>query len=151
MLSALLMTVFADAASTEPIAIQADQFEMLLAERRTTHTGNVVATQGNRAIHAEELVVDLNDDNEITAMRASGAPATLTDTGQDPPISVAGATLDYNFDESVVRAEGNGKLDRGGDTITAETIVYDLDEERARAVGNPASRARLRLAPRRGP
>ena len=149
MLSVWLIMAFADAASTQPIAIQADRFEMLLSERQTTYTGNVVATQGDRAIHGGELVVHFNDDNEITAMRASGNPATLTDSAQDPPISVAGATLVYDFDESVVRAEGDGTLSQGGDSIAAPTIVYDLDAERARAVGTGAQRVKLRLAPRR--
>lgn len=150
MISALLILAFAKAASAQPIEIQADHFEMLLAERRTTYTGNVVATQGSRAISGQELVVNFNDDNEITAMRASGEPATLTDTAENPPISLSGTALDYDFDESVVRTEGDGVLSQGGDTIVAETIVYDLDEDRARAVGNEKQRVKLTLAPRRG-
>ena len=150
MISALLILAFAKAASAQPIEIQADHFEMLLAERRTTYTGNVVATQGSRAISGQELVVKFNDDNQITAMRASGEPATLTDTAENPPISLSGTALHYDFDESVVRTEGDGVLSQGGDTIVAETIVYDLHEDRARAVGNEKQRVKLRLAPRRG-
>ena len=150
MISALLILAFVKAASAQPIEIRADHFEMLLAERRTTYTGNVVATQGSRAISGQALVVNFNDDNEITAMRASGEPATLTDTAENPPISLSGTALDYDFDESVVRTEGDGVLSQGGDTIAAETIVYDLDKDRARAVGNEKQRVKLTLAPRRG-
>ncbi len=120
---------------------------MLLDERVTTYTGNVFATQGSRAIRGQELVVHFNDDNEITTMRASGTPATLADGAQDSPITVAGETLDYDFDASVVRADGNGVLSRGGDTISAATIVYDLDTERARAIGDDSRRVTVRLAP----
>ena len=146
MLSALLLVAFADAASAQPIEIQADQFEMLLGERVTTYTGNVVATQGSRAINGAELVVHFNDDNEITAMRASGAPATLTDGAEDSSVTVAGATLNYDFEASVVRVEGDGVLSRGGDTISAASIVYDLDMERARAISDESRRVTLRLA-----
>ena len=148
MITALLIIAFADASSTQPIEIQADQFEMLLEERTTTYTGNVVATQGSRSITGRELVVRLNDDNEIMAMRASGEPARLTDAENGAPISLTGAALDYDFDESVVRAAGGGVLSRDGDTIAAQKIVYDLEAERARAVGSDAQRVTLRLAPR---
>ena len=148
MVAALLVVAFAEAASALPIEIQADQFEMLLEERTTTYTGNVVATQGSRSISGRELVVRLNDDNEIMAMRARGEPARLTDADNGTSISLAGAALDYDFDQSVVRAEGGGVLSRGGDTVTAQKIVYDLEAERARAVGNDGHRVNLRLAPR---
>lgn len=147
MFAALLMIAFADASSTQPIAIQADQFEMLLEERTTTYTGNVVATQGSRSIAGSKLVVRLNEDNEIMAMRASGEPARLTDASDDAPVSLAGAALDYDFDESVVRAAGGGVLSRDGDTIAAREITYDLEDERARAVGDETHRVTLRLAP----
>ncbi|MDE0064346.1 MAG: lipopolysaccharide transport periplasmic protein LptA [Gammaproteobacteria bacterium] len=147
MSAALLLLAFADAASAQPIEIQADQFEMLLEERMTTYTGNVVATQGSRAITGRELVVRFNEDNEILAMRASGEPARLTDAEEEAPISLAGALLDYDFDESVVRAEGGGVLSRGGDTIAARRIVYDLKAENARAVGDDTHRVTLTLAP----
>ena len=147
MIAALLAIAFADASSTQPIAIQADQFEMLLEERTTTYTGNVVATQGSRSITGNRLVVRLNEDNEIMAMRASGEPARLTDARDDGPISLAGAALDYDFDESVVRAEGDGVLSRDGDTIAAREITYDLEDARARAVGDETHRVTLKLAP----
>ena len=147
MIAALLAIAFADASSTQPIAIQADQFEMLLEERTTTYTGNVVATQGSRSITGNRLVVRLNEDNEIMAMRASGEPARLTDARGDGPISLAGAALDYDFDESVVRAEGDGVLSRDGDTIAAREITYDLEDARARAVGDETHRVTLKLAP----
>lgn len=146
MISALILFAFADAAAAQPIEIQADHFEMLLGDRRTTYTGNVVATQGERAISGGELVVQFNEDNEIEAMRASGDPARLTDAEEGQSMALAGRTLDYDFEESVVRAEGEGVLSRNGDTIAAETIVYDLDAERARAVGTESQRVQLRLS-----
>ena len=148
MITALLIIAFAEAASAQPIEIQADQFEMLLEERTTTYTGNVVATQGSRSITGRELVLRLNDDNEIMAMHASGEPARLTDAENGTPVSLTGAALDYDFDESVVRTAGGGVLSRGGDTIAAQEIAYDLEAERARAVGSDGHRVTLRLAPR---
>ena len=142
-----LVVAFADAATAQPIEIQADQFEMLLDERKTTYTGNVVATQGGRTITGHELLVRFNEDNEILAMRANGEPARLADAENGTPISLAGATLDYDFDESMVRAESGGVLSRGGDSVSAPKIVYDLDSESARAVGDDTHRVTLRLAP----
>ena len=148
MSAALLLLAFADAALAQPIEIQADQFEMLLEERMTTYTGNVVATQGKRAITGSELVVRFNEDNEIMEMRASGEPARLTDAENGTPISLSGAALHYDFEESVVRAACGGVLSRGGDSVAAQHIVYDLEAERARAEGNDGHRVNLRLAPR---
>ena len=145
-IAALLLAALAEAAAAQPIEIRADRFEMLIEERTTTYTGNVVATQGSRAITGNELVVRLNENNEIEAMRATGEPARMTDTANGTPISLAGAALDYDFDESVVRA-GRGILTRGGDTVAAQEIVYNLDTESARAAGDESHRVTLRLAP----
>ncbi len=145
----LAAPAFADdsAAEPEPIEIQADHFEMLMAERRTTYTGNVVATQGQRTIKSRKLVVQFNDDNDITTLRAAGEPARLTDRTGDSAFSVAGEALDYNFDAGTVRAAGDSVLSRNGDTLAAETILYDMDAKTARAVGTETRPVFLRLAP----
>jgi len=136
----------ADAPADQPIEILADQFEMLLDERKTTYTGNVVATQGERIITGHELIVRLDEDNQIVAMSAVGEPATLTDGGDVAELSLAGNALDYDVDESIVRSIGDGTLSQGADTISAQTIVYDLEAERARAVGDDKRRVTLRLS-----
>jgi len=141
----------ANSHSHHPIEIQANQFEMLLAERKTTYTGNVIATQGELSIVGTELIVYFNSDNEVTRMHARGVPATLTDDSQSPPVSLSGNTLDYNFDTSEVRAEGNSVLSQGGDTLAANWVVYNLNEERAQATGGESGRVRLNLAPKNKP
>ena len=143
--------VLGNDADTDPIEIQADHFEMLVAERRTTYTGNVVATQGQRAIETRELVVQFNDENEITAMRASGGPAKLTDQTGEHVLSVVGEAINYQFDTSTVRADGDSVLSSDGDTIAAQTITYDIETETARAVGTETQRVSLRLAPKETP
>lgn len=147
MLTALFLVCVAQANSAQPISIEARQFEMLLAERKAVYTGNVEATQGDYTISADELVVFFDEDNKITVMEATGTPAALTDQITRPPLSITGDELHYFFVESIVRANGNGMLKQGEAFLRAETIVYDLDAQTARAIGSKNERVRLTLAP----
>ena len=150
LLPGLMLALLAGPGFGQPIDIVADRFEMLLEERRTTYRGNVVAVQGERRFAGDQLVVVFAEDNRILSMRAVGSPAQLTDGGADPPLSLSAATLSYEFEKSLVRADGGGVLTRGGDSVAAEVILYDLQRGRAQALAADASRARLRLAPRTG-
>ena len=148
MLTALFLVLVVQANSAQPINIEALQFEMLLAERKAVYTGDLEVTQGDYTINADELVVFFDEDNKITVMQATGTPATLTDQLRQPPLLITGDELDYLFVESIVRANGNGILKQGEDFVRAETIVYDLDAQTARATGGRNERVRVTLAPK---
>ena len=148
MLTALFLVLAVQANSAQPISIEALQFEMLLAERKAVYTGDVEATQGDYTINADELVVFFDEDNKITVMQATGTPAALTDQITQPSLLITGDQLDYLFVESIVRANGNGILKQGEDFVRAETIVYDLDAQTARATGGGNERVRVTLAPK---
>jgi lipopolysaccharide export system protein LptA len=147
-LTALFLVLVVQANSAQPISIEALQFEMLLAERKAVYTGDVEATQGDYTINADELVVFFDEDNKITVMQATGTPAALTDQITQPSLLITGDELDYLFVESIVRANGNGILKQGEDFVRAETIVYDLDAQSARATGGGDERVRVTLAPK---
>ncbi len=148
MLTALFLVLVVQANSAQPINIEALQFEMLLAERKAVYTGDVEATQGDYTINADELVVFFDEDNKITVMQATGTPAALTDQIRQPSLLIAGDELDYLFVESIVRANGNGILKQGEDFVRAETIVYDLEAQTARAASGRNERVRVTLAPK---
>lgn len=150
LLPGLMLALPAGLGFGQSIDIVADRFEMLLEERRTTYTGNVVAVQGERRFVGDQLVIVFGEDSRILSMRAVGSPAKLTDGEERPPLSLTAATLSYELEKSLVRADGGGILTRGGDSVAADVILYDLRRERAQALAANASRARLRLAPRAG-
>ncbi len=142
-----VLLAFTGAASAQPINIEAGHFEMLLAEHKAMYTGDVVATQGEREIRADNLTVYLNEDNDVVSMMAEGDPATLSDQAAEPPITLTGAALDYHFEEERVRVSGGGTLLQGEDRLTAEIIIYDLEAERAEAFSNSGGRVQLTLEP----
>ena len=147
-LPALLLLAAAEAGAAAPINIEADHFEMLLAERKATYTGNVIAVQGDHEIQANQLIVHFNEDNEVTSMIATGDPAKLSDQAAAPPITVTGTNLDYQFEDATVQATGDATLIQGDDRMTAERISYDLDADRAQAFSGDNSRVRLTLQPK---
>lgn len=144
----LLLLPLAAAGADEPIDIEAGHFEMLLAEHRAVYTGNVVAVQGDHEMRADELRVRFNEDNEVISMLATGNPARLSDQTADPPITLTGASLEYQVEQANVRATGDAILIQGKDRVTAETISYDLDEDRAQAFSGKQGRVRLTLQPK---
>ena len=148
LLAVLILLAFAGAVSAQPINIEAGHFEMLLAEHKAMYTGGVVAIQGDREIRADHLTVYFNEDNDVVSMVAEGDPATLSDRAADPPITVTGAALDYQFDEDRVRVSGGSTLVQGEDRVTAEIIIYDLEAERAQAFSNNGGRVQLTLEPK---
>lgn len=146
-LPALLLLAAAEAGAALPINIEAGRFEMLLAERKATYVGNVIAVQGDYEIQADRLIVHFNEDNQVTSMIATGDPAKLSDHSAAPPITVTGASLDYQFDAAAVRATGGATLFQGEDRMTAERISYDLDADRAQAFSGNGGRVRLIFRP----
>ncbi len=151
LLLALLLTrqVWAEPTSTKPINIEADHFEMLLAEHQATYTGSVVAVQGNYEFQADRLTVLFNEDNEVISIHAAGTPAVLSDKMVDPATRVTGARLDYLFEEGAIRVTGDSVLTQGADSLAAELIVYDLDTNRAQAFSVDQERVQLILEPRK--
>lgn len=143
----LLLAAAAFGAS-EPINIEAGHFEMLMAEHRAVYTGNVVAVQGDHEIQADKLTVFFNEDNEVVSMLAVGSPAQLSDKAADPPLTLTGASLDYQVDDDSVRVTGDATLVQGEDRVTAESITYDLNDERAEAFSGEQGRVRLTLRPK---
>ena len=142
-----LLLACVGAASAQPINIEAGHFEMLLAEHKAMYTGGVVAVQGDREIRADNLTVYFSEDNDVVSMVAEGDPATLSDQAAEPPITVAGATLDYHFEEQRVRVSGGSTLVQGEDRVSAEIIIYDVEAERAQAFSNDGGRVQLTLEP----
>jgi len=143
-----MLSALAGVAGAQPINIEAGHFEMLLAENKATYTGGVVAVQGEREIRADNLTVYFNDDDEIVSMVAAGDPATLSDHSAEPPITLSGAALDYQFDAQRVRVSGGSALVQGDDRVSAEIIIYDLEAERAEAFSNDGGRVQLTLNPK---
>lgn len=147
-LPALLLLAAVEAGAATPINIEAGHFEMLLAERKATYTGNVIAVQGDHEIQANKLIVHFNEDNEVTSMIATGNPAKISDQAAAPPVTVTGAHLDYQFEEAIVQATGGATLIQGQDRVTAERISYNLDADRVQAFSGDRSRVRLTLQPK---
>ena len=132
----------------QPISIEADHFEMLLAENQATYTGSVVAVQGDYEIQANKLTLFFDEDNEIVSMQADGAPAKLSNNAEDPAITVSGDQMEYIFADSTIRITGNSILTQGEDKVMAEVILYNLDSEHAQAFSTQGGRVKLTLEPR---
>lgn len=138
----------AEPTNEQPINIEANHFEMLLAENQATYTGSVVAVQGDYEIQANKLTLFFDDDNEIVSMKADGAPAKLSNNAENPAITVTGDQMEYRLADSTIRISGNSILTQGEDKVMAEVILYNLDSEHAQAFSTQGGRVKLTLDPK---
>ncbi len=114
--------------SSAPIEVVADSLEVRQAESLAIFTGEVVAGQGTLRLTADKLTVTYAskqsdaDTGAIQHMRADGNVFLVNgaETAQ-------GAWAEYNVADGMIRMGGNVVLTQGGNAISGDSLVIDLN------------------------
>ena len=139
--------------SKEPITINADALDFFNKDNRLVYTGNVVAVQGESALKASKLNIDLDKDVSSTAPRApanAAAPATGSNSVRhmeaDGPVTLVskdqvgtGDHATYDKSENRFYLKGNVTLTQGPNITQGDSLIYDMPSGQARVVGHVRS------------
>ena len=111
-----------------PLDINADWSEFSGGTPTGIYRGNVVLTQGNLKITADEAIFQLKD-GELEYIIATGNPVKIKDLPQKNEgwILGEGDSLSYYPKRQVLELEKNAKIQQNKDTVSANKIIYNLD------------------------
>lgn len=122
--------------SAAPIEIVADSLEVRQSENLAIFTGKVVAGQGTLRLTADQLTVTYaagESDTETGAiqhMRADGD--VFLSNGSE---TAQGAAAEYDVAGGMVRMAGSVVLTQGGNAISGNSLVIDLNTGNGRVEG----------------
>ena len=142
MLSAAIAAVAAPAPgaslgldSSQPIAVNADTFLADLKNEIGTYTGNVIVTQGQVKLHADEVKVHAPG-GRAARMEANGNVVVDSPSGQ-----AVGDSGVYDVPQQTIRLTGNVVLTKDANVMRGSALEVSMATGLARLTGNTASAA----------
>lgn len=110
-------------ASSEPVEITADVFEIEEASRSAEFSGNVVVTQAGFTLRSEKVVVLYGEDGyaDLKSLVSEGR-TRIANAGQ----SAAGDRAEFDVASRVLRLIGNVRVENEDGTFTGHELVVDF-------------------------
>jgi lipopolysaccharide export system protein LptA len=137
--------------SKAPIEITSDSLEVRQAERLAVFSGQVVAGQGTLRLTADrvEVTYDAGGSDAATGairkMRAEGN--VFLSNGSE---TAQGAWAEYDVAGGQMRMGGKVMLTQGGNAISGESLVIDLNAGTGRIEGGTGARVQSVFVPSTG-
>ena len=117
--------------SSQPLNITSDQFTYNDAQSVAIYQGHVIGIQGSRYLTADKVIVQLDQNKEISKVDAYGNPAHYhyQPKPQDPLIYASAKTIEYAPSSHLLSLIGNGKVTQQGNIFKGELITYNTDTQ----------------------
>lgn len=117
-----------------PLDINADWSEFSGGTPTGIYRGNVVLTQGNLQITADEAIFQLKD-GELEYIIATGNPVKIKDLPQanEGWVFGEGGSLSFYPQQQMLALENNAKIKQSNDSVSANKITYNLDTRKINA------------------
>ncbi len=114
-----------------PVEVVADKLSVSQKDGTATFIGNVVVTQGDMIINADNvLVVYKEDDSRISKLEATGGVTLVS--GAD---AAEAQTAEYDVDAGMVLLLGSVLLSQGPNVMSGDRINIDLNAGTAQVGG----------------
>lgn len=132
----------------QPIHIEADSKTTYYREGYGVYSGNVVIRQGSLNIEADKVTVHTLADHGLEKIIAEGGPARFRQTADNGDlITGQGLRLEYHAQSNELFILRQGVLQRDGDRLQSERIVYHTETEVVEAGEGGDSRVEITLQP----
>ena len=108
--------------------------------------GNVVIDTQNG--HLESETADLTfGEHRLRSAVVTGSPATfrLQRPGSEAETSAEAGKLVYDFSKGIVEFSGNATISEGGNRISSEYLVYNIEEQRIKAQSGTAGDSKVKI------
>lgn len=110
-------------------------------------TGNVKITQGTLIINAAKADIK-RADGDISFVTLTGSQATLKQELDDgSPFNGRANRIEYDMPKDTIVLTGNAYVDKNGDTIKSERIVYNSKTGQVES-GGTGGRVNIRMQPK---
>jgi lipopolysaccharide export system protein LptA len=141
-----------DSDRQQAIEIQADRAELDEKTGEARYEGQVVLVQGSLNIKADVLVLKADGTQQLTAVVATGKPATFSQIPEagKPPVTARASTIDYQVARETLLLQGQAVVVQNNNVFQGERIEYDIPRQRMQATssgGAPGGRVKMTLPP----
>jgi len=127
----------------QPVEITAQQLEVLQLERQSIFTGDVVAVQGEMTLHADKLIVYLQEaQQQIDRLEAIGGVKFV----QLDRVATADRAVFQQVDEVLILT-GNAVVTQGGNSVSGDEITLFIQEDRTVVKGSKTNRVKAVIVP----
>ncbi|NVK72836.1 lipopolysaccharide transport periplasmic protein LptA [Marinomonas sp. CT5] len=134
----------------KPLEVQADEAMFDQNSGEAIYKGNVFVKQGSIEIHADYLKITTDTQTKkFSSIKATGKPAKFSqqiDWSGNFVIS-KGDSINYSTTESKLEIFGNGNLTRMQNSISADYILYMIQDGTFTAEKKDSGRVKMTLQP----
>ena len=125
-----------DTDSAQPATLQADDFELDLANGVRIYRGAVVFQQGSIRLDCDQLITHYDAEDELAKGVCSGAPGRFRQRPEGAETDFIGRAESITFDRvaNLITFAGDADIQHGGDRIQGGVITYDLAAKKAKVV-----------------
>lgn len=132
------------------ISVEADQAELSQENNVSIYRGNVRLERGPLTMRGDELRIRRDPDSDRITAELSGEPADAE--YRDPanpqlPVTAAARRIVYTTISEILELRGGARITRGDDSLTGESVRYDIPLARIRADGEDGDRVRIVINP----
>lgn len=137
-----LVVLLASSVATARTADRSERAEFRAGQSRENagvmeFTGGFRLNQGSLQIQSESARVFRSDKGELLRIELIGSPAVWTEQLDDgSPLRAQAGRIDYDLDSQRVTLERNARVQKAGDELAADNIIYDLNTQQLEAGGN---------------
>lgn len=114
-------------------------------------SGNVVIDVENAHVECESADLKFSG-HQLQIANITGSPATfrMQRPGSDVVTYAEAGKLEYDFVDGIVEFSGNATITEGGNQISSEYLVYNIEEQRinAQSAGEGNPKVKIRYTPR---
>jgi len=143
-LALLLEPVWAATANQAPIQVTSERMEGLSAPRRVLFSGNVVATQDDVVIYADQMTVFFAEGTQdVSRILAQGRVRIV----QGDRVATGEQGV-FHRDQEMVVLTGNPRVHQGKDSVEGDEITVYLREERSLVKSREGAPVRAIFHPR---
>lgn len=139
----LLSTSSFVSANEEDLRIKSDNQDLNYNNNTMYFTGNVVVSQGNISITADELYVETQGGNGEKLI-AKGTPALFTQIDAiNGDLTAKANEIEYLVDIQILRLSGDARFKQAGSEVQSGSIEFDLAKKRVKADGDASTGGRV--------
>lgn len=145
-----------DLNSDIPISVSADSARLDDSKGEATYTGDVVVTQDQTRLTADQVVLFRNQEG-VQRIEAFGTPAHYTHPamGDQAKTDAQALKITYTAKDSQLTFEEEAVIEQAGNVFRGDRIEYDtvariVTAEGARRDGEPQGRVEMIIQPRSG-
>ncbi len=127
----------------EPIDITSDRVEAYSKENRIIFKGNVMARQKDIMIYSDSLEALVFEDGKGIEKVIAGGNVKIQ---QGLRVAHCQKAVFFNREQKVVLT-GDPKVWEGGNMVSGEEIIFDIEKNRIEVKGGPGGRGKVRVLP----